>query len=211
MEVNKDFFSERAVYLHNTDVFLISFMKCGRTCLRFMIGQLIERKFGIDNDDKLVYTDCVKFPDYDIPVIKAYHDDNPHLKKPGDLQSSKSEFQTHKVIFLVRNSRDVAVALFYHMKYRSKQYDGDIDDFVIEIIPTIVRYFNIWLDNKDLVQELLIVKYEELHLNGIDTLRRINNFLGFEKASDAFLKSIIDVSSLDKMKVYESNNESWNA
>jgi hypothetical protein len=208
---NEDFFNESAVYLESCDYFLISFMKCGRTWLRFMIGQLIERQFDLNHPDKLIYTDCVYFSNDQIPVIKAYHDDNPHQHSPDNLQKSKINYGNHKIIFLVRDPIDVAVSLYYHMKYRSKQYDGNIHDFVIEIIPTIVRYFNIWFDNKNLVQELLIVRYEDLHLKGMDTLRKINDFLGFDEASNSLLRSVISASNFEKMKEYERENQSGNA
>lgn len=210
LEEGKDFFNEKEVFLEETDLFLISFMKCGRTWLRYLIGQLIENKFQLDNEDKLIYTDCIQINDK-LPKIKAYHDDNPHNKKHDELTQSLLEFKKHKVIFLVRDPRDVAVSLFYHMKYRSKHYNGNIDDFVLGITPTIVKYYNIWYNNRSEVGDILFVKYENLHNKSVETLKEVGDFIGIEDLSQEILTQAIANSSFQSMKKYENSNKSDNA
>ncbi len=209
LKENKDFLYMKKLLLEKTDHFIISYMKCGRTWLRYIVGSLIEEQFKITNEDRLIYTDCYKFKD-NTPIITAYHDDNPHQKDANELQKSKEEYKNNKVIFMVRHPADVAVSLFYHMKFRIKKYDGDIDTFVIEKIPSIVEYFNIWFNNKNLVKEFLLVRYEDLHAQGPEELFKINKFFGFKEISKETAVRVIENSSFKSMKKYEMETKSDN-
>jgi hypothetical protein len=206
----EDFIPMKDLLIEKSDYFLISYMKCGRTWLRFIIGTLIEQKLNIFNDDKLIYTDCYQYASNDYPIITSYHDDNPHLKSADELNKLKTEYKGKKVIFLVRDPRDVAVSLFYHMKYRSNSYAGGIDDFVVGIIPSIINYFNIWYDNRNLLNGFTIIRYEDLHNNPLDEISSLNSFLNFGNVDINTLEKVINASSFVNMKTYEQQNKSEN-
>lgn len=209
LQPEKDFVYMKKLLLAKTDYFIISYMKCGRTWLRYLIGSLIEEQFKLSFEDKLIYTDCFEYKSKQ-PVITAYHDDNPHLKKADELTKTKSEYDNNKVIFMVRHPGDVAVSLFYHMKYRAKNYDGDINTFVKDKIPSIVEYFNIWYSNKMNVRDFLLIKYENLHSKPISELTKINDFLEFPALNQKSMNNVVENSSFSNMKKYELQTKSDN-
>lgn len=206
---SKNFLFMRDLLIPKTDCFLISYMKCGRTWLRFIIGSLIEHKLSIQNDDKLIYTDCYSYSNA-FPIITAYHDDSPHLKSKNELSKDKKEYLTKKIIFLVRDPRDVAVSLFYHMKYRSKRYFGEIDDFVLNYVPSIVEYYNIWLNCRSDFPDFFILKYEDLRNQTVEKIKQIGEFTGFGPITDYEAKEIAEKASFANMRKYEAVNESKN-
>ncbi len=205
---NKNFRSAKYFVIEKADYVIISYMKSGRTWLRYIIAQLYEGIGKLNLQDKLVYTDCYKFAE-DFPIIASYHDDNPHLKTSGELKRDKSEYKGKKLIFLVRDPRDLSVSLYYHMKYRSKQFDGSIDSFVELVIPSIVEYYNIWFKNRNFPSDFLLIKYERLKFDSENEVTRVANFLGLNNIPEIIVDAI-DKSSFKKMKKYEMENKSSN-
>jgi len=206
----KDFFPDLDLLIEKTDVFLISYMKCGRTWLRFIIGKIFENFFDLKEIDVLYYSDCYSNPNVKAPIITSYHDDNPHQKKFDELEREKNKYRNNKIMFLVRDPRDVAVSLYYHMKYRVKNYEGNIDDFVMEKIPGIVQYFNIWHHNMANVKDFILIKYEDLKSQNVVEIKRICQFLGFTNLNNEFYQIISRESSFEVMKSYEIENKAAN-
>lgn len=204
-----NYFHLKSFLIENTDVFIISYMKCGRTWLRYMLGNFIEKNYSISNDDILSYTDGVKYKE-GYPIITSYHDENPHLIKPENLSRNKSEYSDKKIIFVVRDPRDVIVSLYYHLKYRSKEIDDDIDFFAKKIIESIIQYFNIWYKCSDLVKSFIFIRYEDLHNNPEIILKEVISFIGFECENHDDLSETVNESSFNKMKDYEKGNKTQN-
>jgi hypothetical protein len=63
-----------------SDVFLISFPKCGRTWLRLMIGRALEKHFNLANAD-ILGLHKLEALHPDIPRILVSHDDGPQWKR----------------------------------------------------------------------------------------------------------------------------------
>lgn len=93
-----------------------------------------------------------------------------------------------KVIFLVRDLRDVVVFVYfeqkkrvlfwlegfkkelYFQKYkeRIKVYDGDLFIFIYEEIGSLdflIKFYNIWVENRYLFKYFLLICYEDLYEN----------------------------------------------
>lgn len=203
---HEDYFSHVKLLFETTDYFLVSFMKCGRTWLRFLIGHLIEELHSFSEEDRLIYTDTCRKYSSKVPVITAIHDDNPHLKEAANLEKEKKKYKGKKVLFMVRDPRDVAVSLFYHMKYRAKKYEGDIDKFILKHVETIVNYYNIWYENRDLPDDFHIIRYEDLHVEPLISFKKVVRFLGID-ASDTVLNKAVERSNFKNMKKYEASNK----
>lgn len=209
LKENMNYVYMKTMLLDRSDYFIISYMKCGRTWLRYLIGLMIEEQLSLNFEDKLIYTDCYEYKQ-GYPIITAYHDDNPHRKGDEDLVKEKYEYNNNKIIFMVRHPGDVAVSLYYHMKYRSKQYNGDIDTFVVRKVQSIVNYYNIWYFNKGKMKDFILVRYEDMHSKALNVITSINTFLGFNKLSDEAAERVIHNSSFKNMKKYEMETKSEN-
>lgn len=193
-----------------TDVYVISFPKCGRTWLRILIGRAFQQYFNLAIPNEY-YLNIHKMNDINkkIPRIAFRHENSPQWKKPEELSEDKSRFKKHKVIFLVRDPRDVLVSLFYQKKKRLSAYDGTIHDFIREPtggIESIIKYYNIWSNNKNVPKELLIVRYEDLISNTHDELSKIMRFFGFEEIDDTIISDAVEFASFGKMRKMENEN-----
>ena len=194
-----------------TDVYVISFPKCGRTWLRILLGKVLQLHYNLEIPNEY-YIDIHKLNlvDKKIPRIDFDHEDNPKWRSPSELSKNKEKFKNKKVIFLVRDPKDVLISLYFHKKYRDNAFDGEIEEFLQEKvggIETIIEYYNIWYDNREIPKDFLLVKYEELTNNTMRELKKIMNFLKINSVSDETIEEAIQFASFDKMKKME--NESF--
>ena len=210
-------------YAHrNTDVYLISYPKCGRTWLRLMVGRAIALNFGLPEDEDTLFIRWKKKPHPQVPWITVIHDDRPMLKAPEELQTSKSRYQDKRVIFLARDPRDVIVSSYFEMKnrgqlfgdnpYESRQavFDGSLPDFIRNQIggfETILSYYNIWAENRNIPCGFLLVRYEDMKANAQHELRRVIDFLGLESIPDGTLAEAVEYASFENMRKMEAQGQ----
>ena len=117
------------VYSHKkTDVFIISYPKCGRTWLRMLLGKAINDKFRLNiNDYQMseIYSYTRKISE--VPTIQFKHFGNPHLVNYRNINRSILEAIKKKtIIVLTRNPLNVSVSYYFHLKGKS---DDSILDF----------------------------------------------------------------------------------
>lgn len=225
--------SVKCWYAHkNTDVYLISYPKCGRTWLRLMIGKSIADHYSVlrdsakdtvsSQDEDILFLRWVKKPHKDIPHITVIHEDRPMIKAPEELERSKKRYRNKKVIFLSRDPRDVIVSSYFEMSkrgrlfgdnpYESRQavYNGSLSDFINRRVggfDTILAYYNIWAENRRLPSAFLLVRYEDLRINPHGELRKILDFLGLKTINDETVANAVAYTSFENMRLLEKNGE----
>lgn len=206
------------------DAFIVSFPKCGRTWLRLMIGKAIAQHFELsisEHDLKLIFIRELSKLNGNIPQIICEHDDDAFFKAPEELNRSKLEYGNNKVLFLIRDPRDVIVSSYFHKKYRanffpkdpSKQpyvsYDGEIDQFIRERVGslrTLIEYYNIWDKNKHIPSDYMLLRYEDLVADPVGSLRKTLNFLELAEISDDIVAEVVEYASFNNMRKMETNN-----
>ena len=210
-------------YAHKqTDVYLISYPKCGRTWLRLMIGKTIAQQYSLPEDEEILFLRWSKKIHPDIPHITVIHEDRPMLKTPDELQTSKTKFTEKKIILLVRDPRDVIISSYFEMKKRSQifgdnpyeqrsaTFHGSLEEFISQEqggFNTILKYYNIWADNRQIPKDLLLVRYEDMRANPQKELRKVIDFLGLSTISDEILSQAVEFASFDNMRTMEKDGK----
>ncbi len=210
-------------YAHkNTDVYLISYPKCGRTWLRLMVGRAITRYFSLPENEDTVLLKGRSNPHPAIPRISVIHDDRPMLKAPDELEESKNRYKDKKVIFLVRDPRDVIVSSYFEMKNRGNifgnnpyekrkpVFEGSLAEFIHRReggFDTIIRYYNIWAANRQIPKGFLLVRYEDLKDNASGELCKVLDFLGLQSVPEGIITEAVNYASFDNMRRMESDGK----
>ncbi len=202
-------------YEHNqADYYIISFPKCGRTWLRLMIGKYLVGEYqlkGIPNADILELTP-LSCHDENIPTIRVTHDDEPQLKTPEEIKENKRRYRKKEVIFLVRDPRDVVVSLYFQFLKREKRIkDVSLGEFIRRergSLKSVIRFYNIWYENKDVPKDFLLVKYENLHSdiyrkNKYDELKRVLRFIGVKEIGNKILSDVVEATTFERMRKME--------
>ena len=206
----------------NTDVYLISYPKCGRTWLRLMIGHAITGHYNLPENEENLFLRWKTSPSPEIPRIKVIHDDRPMLRTPDELEESKKRYKGKRVILLVRDPRDVVVSSFYEMKNRAHlfgenpyeerkaEFDGSLTEFIYRDqggFRTILRFYNIWAENMDMPDGLFLVRYENIVANPEKELRGVIDFLGLTWITDQTVAEAVEFASFDNMRRMEMEGE----
>ena len=188
---------------YHTDCFVISFPKCGRTWLRVMLAKALALYFGDPRDIVFDPMDVVRNNPQRGPLIRFTHDG---ITKSPAVETKQREkryqWYTHKkVIFLVRDPRDVLVSNYFH-RTRRRNESYDLGDFVRHQwwgIDRVVAFMKGWYEHRHVPSSFLLVRYEDLHRNPAGELRRILTFVGLEDVSDEIVRTSVNYASFDNM------------
>ncbi len=189
------------------DVVVISFPKAGRTWLRALLGAAFRHHWGFPTADNELLDFSAFAADPRVPRVRFKHDDAPHLKRPDELVTNKSEYRETRVIFLARDLRDLAVSAYFQMTRRERRFSGDLDAFLHNPrggVDTMIRFFNIWSENRDVPKELILVRYEDLHRNPRGELLRVLSLCDVPEVTDATLEAAVRATSFERMRDLEA-------
>lgn len=202
-------FSCQNMMVDSSDAVVISYQKCGRTWLRMMLGRVYQKYFSLPENEVLRITESpfrfqAEFPA--MPKVVFHHDDNAHRKMAYELNLSKSIYRYKKVVFLVRDPRDVVVSNYYHMTYRARSNNLNISDFVRKYFLSIIGFYNAWANS--FVFDGVVVRYEDIKKNEKKELSRILSYIDPSLViSESALNEAINYCSLENMTKYEQQGK----
>lgn len=199
----------RGVTVFPDDVFLVSYPRSGNTWTRFLIGNLIYQD------------DPITFANIEERIPEVYFNPDRKLRtlpRPRILKSHEC-FQPHypRVIYIVRDPRDVAVSYYHHNLKAGNIPDGyPMDDF----IPRFMRaefdtkmgswYDSVlsWLRLRQGREGFLLLRYEAMKKDPVGELRRTAEFLElcrFARIDTARekLERAVELSSPERMRELE--------
>lgn len=190
--------------------YLISYPKSGRTWLRLLIGKTISLYLNSDDINPLTLSLFSKYDSRIPKIIVTHGSTRPGVLKPDELSFDFGKYQSSKIIFLVRHPGDVVVSLYYHISKRNNEFAGSLSEFIRGRkggIDTIITYLNAWSSKLKVDQDFLLVKYEDLHLDPLQELKKIFDFLGLENIDDEIFTSAIKFASFNNMRKIERSNK----
>lgn len=184
--------------LYPDDIFLVSYPKSGSTWVRFILTHLILS----ESDDPVDFA-TVQEVTPDIHMVGSYGI-SLNVQRPRVIKSHAA-FTPHypKVVYLVRDGRDVAVSFYYHQKKMSG-YHGTFRDFIeagCNHRPAWSEHVNSWL-YQDHKIPLLCIRYEDLLANGPDQIRKLCSFCGIDATDDKITRAL-RLSEFNRLKRLE--------
>jgi Sulfotransferase domain len=194
---------ERDITMFPDDVFLTSYPRSGNTWTRFLVGNLVYQNQPVTflTVERLV-PDMYKSSDR---VLR-------NLARPRILKSHECfDPRYRKVIYIVRDPRDVAVSNYHwELKLRSVRDGFPIEDFVPrwmepEFWPRIGSWgdhVTSWLSTRQGKKGFLLLRYEDLKKDPQRALAQVAEFLGIEPSLER-LNRAVELSSADNMRKLE--------
>jgi len=174
------------VILMSGGAVIVSYPRSGRTWLRVMLHELsINPVFSHGAARKMLQGG----PD-------AMRHDIPH-------------YLGNRVLFLLRDLRDVIVSYFHHC-VRQKVWDGDLSGFIRHPIYGFERLmaFDLgWLEAHSQFRDFAVVRYEDLRQNTEIELRRVAGFLRCRIAGSQALSKVVAEQAFEQMKNREKSGE----
>ncbi len=203
------------------DYVFASYGKSGRTWVRVMISRYFRGAHENIPDGIIMGFDNFHKLNPAVPKIFFTHDN--YLRRYTGNEDSRKDFYDVKTVLLVRKPQDVAVSQFFQWKHRMKPYkkalndypahesDISLHDFVMhegQGLPRIVRVQNEWARELDKIENLHVVRYEDLRSNTEAELARLMAFLG-EEVDAQIIKETVEFASVENLRKMESENYFW--
>lgn len=200
--------------LRPSDVFIIAYPKSGIHWGRFFLTPILAQRIPELCDLPLTWAkagQCV--PDVH-DLYYANQPLSPYLHRPEPrifTMHAPYDPELPKVIYLVRDPRDVMVSFYYHHRRTDPEFNMSLDEFVIENKTWAGDWGDHvagWLVHAD-GERVLVVRYEDLYRDqyveqrDYPWFRRILDFCGLN-ADEAELKGALEVCSFQNMRQIES-------
>ncbi len=199
----------RNVKILKDDTFLVSYPKSGNTWLRFIIANLL-----VEDSERVTLSGLEDI----VPDI--YRNSNEKLSlisSPRILKSHEPfNHRYRKVIYIVRDPRDVAVSYYHHL-IKARRIDEDyslekwVQDFLVgkfnSKFGTWREHVGSWIGARKENPDFLLISYEQLLDNSLGTVKKVSSFLHLN-LPETKLQEAIDLSSVDRMRKIEIQ-ENW--
>jgi hypothetical protein len=192
------------------NAFFSSYPKSGRTWFRFILANYFSSIYGLGVKVDLHNLFAV-VPNFDfdavrgIPSFKAKNWPTavpliPVSHHPYDNIS----FRRRRVIFMIRDPRDVMVSAYFHETRHKHRFSGGMSTFLQDYklgIPALVRYLNGWADALGKCENV-ILSYEKLSLDTEAETARVLRFIGC-RIDEGALKTAISAARFEAMREIE--------
>eukprot|EP01101_Sappina_pedata_P010689 TRINITY_DN6803_c0_g1_i1.p2 TRINITY_DN6803_c0_g1~~TRINITY_DN6803_c0_g1_i1.p2 ORF type:complete len:295 (-),score=55.10 TRINITY_DN6803_c0_g1_i1:288-1172(-) len=113
---------------------------------------------------------------------------------------------SHRIVLLVRDPRDVAISLYHLAKTRPLYSNLTLSQYIRRdngSMESVAAYFKGWWDSRHLAGDLMLVRYEDLHLDAAGEIARILAFYGFTEIRHEYIKMAARLATFDNMKLME--------
>ena len=196
------------------DFFIVSYPKSGRTWLRFMLINYLQRHFGLEIDPSIIDPTALSKLNSKIPRIMVTHAGGDVLEMyPEDLKNLFSKFKNKNIVLLVRDPRDVLVSSYFHKTKRANienktPYKKTISEFIKEergSLATYLEFHKLWYEMKPLMKKILLIKYENLHKEPVNEMKKILEFFGIKNLDEKQIKDSISFAQFENMRKMEIN------
>ena len=203
-----------SVRLRHADYAIVSYGKSGRTWCNVMLSKYFQLRYNLPGYLLIHYANLHK-RNRAIPKILFTHDT--YIRDYTKAGGSKALFYAKPTMLLVRHPADTVVSLYFHWRYRMQPHKKNLNNFPahgteIEIfdfmmrdsgLPRIVRFLNEWAQEIPKIQNLLLVRYEDLRANTQAELGRMLRWMG-QDPSEAEVKGAVEFASFENLKQLET-------
>jgi hypothetical protein len=195
--------------IYDDDTFLVSYPKSGNTWVRFLLANLLypNETVGFANINRLLPAPGASSKRF----LRS-------LPRPRILKSHEPfEVRFRKVIYLVRDPRDVAVSEYhFDLKKRYIESEVSLEEFVKRFIAGTTSSYGSWWEHaaswiaaRQGNPAFLLVRYEDLLSDSIPELAKIADFLGILAGPEG-LQAAIERSAADRMrKLEQQQSDKW--
>ena len=211
---------EQLAKLRLADCTIVSFGKSGRTWLRVLLSRFYQIRHGLP-ERALIGFDNLHRRNRAIPKIFFTHDN--YLKDYTGHHDSKVDYYGRKVVLLVRHPADVAVSQYHQWRHRMRpgkkalnaypEHGEEISifDFVARQeagLRKVIDFMNGWAEEMPRLEDLLVVRYEDLRARPEERLGEILAFIGTPGGEEQ-VREAVAFASFENMRRLEQKRTFW--
>jgi hypothetical protein len=192
----------RNLAVYPDDTFIVSYPRSGNTWTRFLVANLVhpEQKVTFANIDRLT-PDCEAMSSR---YVKS-------VPRPRIIKSHQYfDLRYKRVIYVVRDPRDVVVSQYHYHRKRNLIADGcPLSEYVGRFLAGRTCFYGSWgthvaswLASGPVQSRFLLLRYEDMLNNTAREVSKVSSFLGLT-ASPHLVMQAVERSSVDAMRQLE--------
>ncbi|MCU7960879.1 MAG: sulfotransferase domain-containing protein [gamma proteobacterium symbiont of Bathyaustriella thionipta] len=204
--------------IKQADFVIISPPKCGRTWLRVTLSGFFHSRYGIP-DHEILGFDNFHAMNTEVPRVRFC--DDRYVSDYSKHRDSKVDYYDRRIIFLIRDPRDVAASNYFQWKntvnpykkrlHKIRQQPDELSVFEYAMnedygIPKTVRFLNAWEQELAKTKAHLLVHYEDMRADPAAVLKQITDFMQIS-ASDEQIAHAVEYGSMENMRKIEKNTD----
>jgi hypothetical protein len=193
------------------DIFLVSYFRSGSTWSRFLVGNLIQQ------DEPVTFANVERL----VPLIYVFPD-RVLRRLPRVLKSHECfDPRYPRVIYIVRDPRDVAVSFYYYnLKVRIITDGYSMDEFVHRFVAAnVVNYADLvgcwrdhvlsWVRLRAGKPGFSLVRYEDLVGDPANQLAKIATFMGIDPDPEKIERAVRLSSGSHMRSLERTQSKQW--
>lgn len=185
------------------DTYVLSFPKSGRTWLRMLLATYFSQHYNVKVTPEITEQGR---QNPRVPIIRFTH----LGAETPSLDCDLGRLKNKRVIFLIRDPRDVVVSYYYEVTRRASVWPdhvSSIHSFVRDGcfgIPRIVEFMNLVMRNRQRIPRLRIISYEELQRDTAAKLGELLAFTGVRGVQEEVVRLCVKSCSFENMRGMEA-------
>ncbi len=203
--------------LARADLVVIGHPKSGNTWMRFQLARVYQRKYGLD-ETVIPNVEALRGLNAAIPQLHmgAYNYIRPLLAGPAPAP----ELEGKAIVFMVRHPLDVMVSLYLHIQKHALRERKLINDWPLDLanvsmldfalgsnwgLRPLIAFFNDSLRHRRRLERSMILPYETMRLQPVETLMAVTALAGGAVTLDE-AEEATDFASFDNLRKAEVEN-----
>jgi len=193
------------------DVFIVSYPKSGNTWTRFLIGNLIHPQSPVDfSNINLIIPDPEGLSKRQLA----------RMPRPRYIKSHQYfDPRYPKIIYVVRDPRDVALSQYhFHRKRKLLQDGASVEQFVSRFVAGKTSPYASWGENvaswmatRSDRPGFLLLRYEDMVVNTTRELAEVAHFLGIQASKERLAQAVARSSAHEMRKLEEKQALLWSS
>lgn len=185
---------------------VVSFPKTGRTWLRMLVGKALCARHGLD--EALIFKPVDLTRAAGIPTAIFTHDRAIPVEETEfeAFNPDKSKYRGKRVVFLIRDPRDVAVSLYFHLTRRAPRFNGTLSEFVRDEdfgVRRAMAFYKAWHESRAVPEAFLPIRYEAMVADPASALSACLDFMGAGDVPASIVERAVESASFENMRRLE--------
>ncbi len=204
----------------NADVLFVRHPKTGGTWLRALLTSLYGQKYGLSTR-RVVRSDELHLQHAGLPKLLISSGYFSWERWLGEAVLRDPSLSQKRLLILARHPGDVVVSWYIQFTRRTKAFKRELllaemsqpfdpasvtlEEFVQHEeagLPSIIAQYNYWAERLPLFERHLVMRYEDLRTNTVDSLGKLATFLG-ESFTDTQIEQAAEFGSVDNLRKLE--------
>jgi len=190
----------RSIDHWRTQVYIVSYAKCGRTWLHLMLGKAICAQFGVPEKQ----------------MLRAHRFTTRAGLRRTTFTHARSlpSYDGKHILLLVRDPRDVIVSHYYDAGLRRGNFSGTLTEFICDEkygIHRIVDYYRTWSELGKQADSLTVMTYEQMRADPATVLTATLRLIGVADPDAHVVADTVAFTSFANMKRMEARDTLGNA